>query len=133
MIGQEIAGLAIDGVLIALLAAVLWACWRVNTRLGEIRGGQAELADLAMRLESLTGKAREALAELRAGSEAAETGLKGEIRRARALADELTLITEAGDNLASRLEHKLAPDREKPAAGGERRGGAVLHALREAR
>ena len=133
MIGQEIAGLAIDGVLIALLVAVLWACWRVNARLGEIRSGQAELADLAMRLEGLTGKARGALADLRTGSEAAETGLKGEIRRARALADELTLITEAGDNLASRLEQRLMPDREETAAVGERRGGAVLHALREAR
>lgn len=133
MIGQEMAGLAVDAVLILLLAAVLWACWRVNARLGEIRNGQAELADLAMRLESLTGKARDALAELRTGSEAAESGLKGEIRRARALTDELTLITEAGDNLATRLERKLAPDREERGAPDRSRGGAVLHALREAR
>lgn len=132
MIGIEMTGLVIDGVLIALLSAVLWACWRVNGRLGEIRNGQADLADLAMRLEALTGKAREALGELRRGSEQAESNLEGEIRRARALADELTLITEAGDNLASRLEQKLAPAREAPAASTVR-GGVVLHALREAR
>ncbi|GAB4120586.1 MAG: hypothetical protein Kow00104_03730 [Rhodothalassiaceae bacterium] len=107
MIGNDMLSLAMDGVLLVFLGAVLIAALRVNRRLREMRDGQTELADLVLRLESATDKAREALAGLRKEGAEAEESLRRETRRARALADELTLITEAGDNLAGRLEKSL--------------------------
>lgn len=129
-------GLIMDGVLVILLVAVLYACIRVNGRLGVIRAGQTELADLVDRLESATSKAKEAISELRRESNDVGDTLGSTVRKARALSDELTLITEAGDNLANRLEQGLTA---KVAAPGEKvtsiHGARpdLLKALKEAR
>lgn len=107
MVETDMINLGLDGLLLLFLAAVLFACLRVNKRLADMRNGQAELADLVSRLEAATNQAKESLGHLRKESGAAEESLRHEAKRARALADELTLITEAGDNLAGRLEKKL--------------------------
>ena len=100
-------GLAIDAVLAALLLTSIVVGLRVHRRLSEVRRAQTELADLVVQLDRATEKARSAVGELRtAGSEAREI-LTGDMSRARALADELSLIAEAGDNLATRLEERL--------------------------
>ncbi|RMD88451.1 MAG: hypothetical protein D6807_05710 [Alphaproteobacteria bacterium] len=133
MAGFELGGLIIDLVLVLLLGAVLVACIRVNRGLVTIREGQAELASLAGRLDSATRQAREAITELKAESSRVEKDLSSEVRKARALADELLVITEAGENLASRLEERLTG--ESRAVEGENggEGPRVIHALREAR
>ncbi len=134
MPGFELGSLIVDIVLVLLLGAVLIACIKVNRGLSIIRNGQAELADLAGRLDRATAQARTAITELKGESAKAENGLRGEIRKARALADELILITEAGDNLATRLEQGLTGDGAGAAAAEAEAGGRkVIHALREAR
>ena len=134
MPGFELGALIVDIVLVLLLGAVLVACIRVNRGLSTIRDGQAELADLAGRLDQATAQARAAITELKSESATAEKDLRSEIRKARALADELILITEAGDNLAARLEQGLTGGKGKVAAAeAEPAGGHVIHALREAR
>ena len=134
MPGFELGGLIVDIVLVLLLGAVLIACIRVNRGLATIRNGQTELADLAGRLDRATAQAREAITELKGESTRAENDLRGEIRKARALADELILITEAGDNLATRLEQGLTGGQTKAAPDkAEASGQNVIHALREAR
>ncbi|MGF1605815.1 MAG: DUF6468 domain-containing protein [Rhodothalassiaceae bacterium] len=110
---MSIIEIVIDGVLLLLLFAALWVGTRVHQRLIEVREAQTELGDLVGQLDRATEKAQTAVGELRqAGAEAREI-LSGEMGRARALADELSLIAEAGDSLASRLEVQLTT------AGGE--------------
>ncbi|GAK32873.1 hypothetical protein AQ1_00748 [alpha proteobacterium Q-1] len=139
----EMTGLALDATLIVLLAAVLYACIRVNSRLQEMRKGQNELAGLVDRLENATTQAKESIANLRKMGGEADENLQSSTRKARAMADELTLITEAGNNLADRLEKKLtakaARDSAETAATEEKvtpiRSGRpdLLKALKEAR
>ncbi|GEQ96745.1 hypothetical protein JCM17844_03820 [Iodidimonas gelatinilytica] len=131
----EMTGLLMDGILIMLLGAVLFACIRVNGRLIDMRKGQNELAGLMGRLESSTKQAQDAVSHLRKESAEAIDDLSSASRKARALADELTLITEAGDNLANRLEKRLTSKH-----GGDEnvtpiRSGRpdLLKALKEAR
>ncbi|WP_281301171.1 MULTISPECIES: DUF6468 domain-containing protein [unclassified Iodidimonas] len=139
----EMTGLALDATLIVLLAAVLYACIRVNSRLQEMRKGQNELASLVDRLENATTQAKESIANLRKMGGEADDNLQSSTRKARAMADELTLITEAGNNLADRLEKKLtakaARDSAETAGTEEKvtpiRSGRpdLLKALKEAR
>ncbi|MBK5910922.1 hypothetical protein CCR85_05365 [Rhodothalassium salexigens] len=118
-------GLAIDAVLAIMLFAAIVVGLRVHRRLAEVRRAQSELADLVVQLDRATEKARNAVGELKhAGSEAREI-LTSDMARARSLADELSLIAEAGDNLATRLETRLteagrhirAQDKSAPSGG----------------
>ncbi len=132
----DLTGLIMDGVLVLLLGAVLYACIRVNSRLSVIRAGQTELADLVDRLELATSKAREAIGELRQESRDVGDTLGATVRKARALSDELTLITEAGDNLANRLEQGLTTKAAAPGGKVTSLPGVrpdLLNALKEAR
>lgn len=140
MVSADLTNLIVDGVLILLLGAVLAACFAVNRRLGDVRGGQSELADLVGRLEAATAQSQAAIAELKHEAGKAQEALKAETAKARSLADELTLITEAGDNLANRLERRLTGARaseDSPAASNVESHPAsrpgMLKALRQAR
>lgn len=134
----SVTGLIVDGAVIVLLGAVLVAAFRLSRHFGEIRKGQAELADLVSRLERASGEAQAAVGRLKEESREAQESLQAEARKARALIDELTVITEAGDNLASRLERQFA-ERPSGAGASEASGGRrsarpeLLHVLKEAR
>ncbi len=135
---MSLTGLLIDGVLILLLTAVLVGGYRLNRRIGEMREGQTQLADLVNGLDRATERAQQAIGSLKAESESARADLLQESRKARAMIDELTLITEAGDNLASRLEQQVVASRDSrvaafPARETEQRSGGVMKALKEAR
>jgi len=139
MASISLTGLVIDGALIVMLAAVLIAAWRLSRRVGEMRQGQTELADLVARLERATGQAQEAIGHLKSESETITEQLESETKRARGLVDELTLITEAGDNLASRLERQFASRRDEMREAREtppavsRGRPELLQVLKEAR
>lgn len=129
--------LVIDGALILLLTVVLIGGYRLNRRIAQMRDGQAQLADLVTGLDRATARAQQAIGTLKEESETAKSDLQQEARKARAMIDELTLITEAGDNLASRLEQQVSASRESrvtafPSRDTER-SGTVMRALKEAR
>ena len=131
--------LIFDIVLAGLLLAVLVGGFLVNRRLAALRAGQAELAALIDRLNGATDHAHEAIADLKIQASEREDDLRKQMAKARALADELTLITEAGDNLANRLEQRLTgaasgrpatPDNDDD---GNEPDHDILQALKEAR
>lgn len=142
----EMAGLIVDGVLALLLVLAIVSCWVVYARLGTIREGQAELKMLTDRLNNAVVDAQRGIANLKHSAQEMEGKLGGEIRKARALSDELKLITEAGNNLADRIERGLTGGNSQPAAApqatpaeepekaaGSRQQKEILAALREAR
>lgn len=132
--------LIVDAVLALLLIAAIGVSWRVYSRLGTIREGQAELKNLVDQLNGAAVMAQRSVAELKASAEEVEGRLKLEGVKAGAIADELSLMTEAGNNLADRIEQGLtgARSRQETQSVPEKKGSKkqqqeILAALREAR
>lgn len=131
----------IDLVLAILLLAAIGSSFLLHRRLDVFRKGHAELASLVEQLNQATNQAQVSVAEMKSNGTVAEENLKSEITRARALADELSLITEAGDSLATRLEHRLTGTGAAIAAASDgaseedegSNNPAVFAALKEAR
>lgn len=85
-----------DGLLALLLAAALAAIFRLEIRLRTMRSGQAEMARTAQELNAAAQRAEVAIRGLRATAEGAGSDLDARISRARALADELSMLSERG-------------------------------------
>ncbi len=142
--------LIIDIVLVALLVAVIASSFILNRRIEVLRKGQSEMSGLVDKLDQATTTAQRSIEQLRFSGSKAQDDLTKEISRARALADELALITEAGDNLASRLENKLSAavarqkkslaatlrdmdEADSSSTAGDEKLGSVVEALKQAR
>ncbi len=95
-------------ILCLLLALTLAYCMVLERRLAEVRRGQQGLKALIRDLNGAIGKAGEALVALKAASEGAARTLDGRTKHARALADELALITASGERIAERFD-RVAP------------------------
>ncbi len=135
--------LMVDGILALLLLAVIIVCAFVYRRLGTIKEGQAELRVLVDQLNGAVVEAQRSVANLKQSAAEVEGRLQAEIRKANSLSDELGMITEAGNNLADRIERGLTgagaqPQREATASTSKptkekKQQKAILSALREAR
>ncbi len=97
----------IDGILAVLLVAAIVACWFVYKRLAVIKDGQYELKILIDNLNNAVMNAQSSISDLKGTSLEVEARLQGETKRAQAISDELTIITEAGNNLADRIDAGL--------------------------
>lgn len=97
----------IDLVLAVLLVAAIGSSYLLHRRIDVFRKGQQELAGLVEQLNQATNQAQASVVEMKSSGTVAEEQLKSQMAKARALADELSLITEAGDSLADRLERRL--------------------------
>ncbi|RMB08944.1 DUF6468 domain-containing protein [Eilatimonas milleporae] len=145
--------IVVDTVLAVLLVGAMVVSWMVYRRLDIIRNGQAEMQKLVSELNQSVVQAQQSVTQLRQAAKEAESTLGISVRKAQALSDELTLITEAGNNLADRIEKGLT---NRPASApntvssdavqddGSKAGGrtsadggkdqkSLLAALREAR
>lgn len=100
-------GFLLDIVIAALLGTTIFYCWRLNRRLAALRQGREELNALVQSLTEATKKAEAGIGQLKEGAKEANAELKKNVDSAVALRDELSLITETGNNLANRLEARL--------------------------
>ncbi|TNE66487.1 MAG: hypothetical protein EP335_03410 [Alphaproteobacteria bacterium] len=134
-----ISGLIVDGILAFLLLGVIVVSTIVYRRLGTIKAGQAELRDLVDSLNTAVLDAQRSVSNLKHAAVEIEGRLQVQTQKASAIADELGMITEAGNNLADRIEKGLTGAGTR---GAEPQGGAkpaqkqqqeLLAALREAR
>lgn len=135
--------LLVDGALALLLITVIVVCSFVYRRLGTIKEGQAELRRLVDQLNHAVVEAQRSVANLKQSASEVEGRLQVETRKASVLADELGLITEAGNNLADRIERGLtsarstteaAPSEASTSKAQEKKQQKeILSALREAR
>ena len=140
---DAISALMVDGLLAPLLIAVIIVCFFVYRRLGTIKEGQAELRLLVDQLNNAVVEAQRSVANLKQSAAEVEGRLQVQTSKASALADELGLITEAGNNLADRIEKGLtgsgqsARSEQGLPSGDQAREKQqqkeILSALREAR
>ncbi len=103
-----------NGVVAVLLIVMIGYCIMLNKRLDGLRKSHLELSKLVATLNQASERAQSSVQQLKTMGQEAEHALKMEVAKARSLADELSLITEAGNNLADRIERGV--DRNKSAS-----------------
>lgn len=105
--------LILDGVILVLLAATVFLAARLSIQLKDFRESRRSMEGLVRDLARHVDKAQQAIEGLRESVREAGRDLHGKIREAQALTDELQIIIESGNNLASRLE-QLAEKGARP-------------------
>lgn len=96
--------LVLDLALVALLVGVIAYCAILDRRLRTVRAGQSELEGFLAELTEATVKAEQSIITLRAKSGDKVSELQENVKNARVLSDELSLLVETGSRLAERLE-----------------------------
>ena len=108
--------LIVEITLALLLAATLMCCGRLELRLKALRKDQETLTSTVRALNGAITAAQASLAGLRAAAKEADENLGRRVTAARAVADELSVLTSAGERIAARIEtaHAGAPKSAPP-------------------
>ena len=117
--------LIIDVLLAILMAGVIFSAYVLNQRIIIMRQGQLEMKELVAKLDAVTKSALTSIEELKKVGNKSQKDFLSSINKAQGLADELSVITQAGDNLADRLDKKLS------GAADERKKSANLNEISE--
>lgn len=96
--------LIFDSVIALLLGVTIFYCYLVNRRLSALRSGKDELKQVIEDLTVATTSAQMGIEKLKEAGKEVVITLEDDVRKGRALSDELSLMIEAGNNLADRLE-----------------------------
>ncbi len=96
--------IALECVLVVLLAVTLLHAVRLERALGILRGERAALGDAVATLESGTRQAESGIEQLRTAAESAGRQLARQVERGAALQDDLRFLHSRGESLADRLE-----------------------------
>jgi hypothetical protein len=124
---QAMLSMGLELLLSILLAATLVYCIVLERRLASVRKGQDGLKRMIGDLNGAIANAGASLRALKmAAGEAAET-LDERLKRARALSDELSLLTNSGERIAQRF------DRAAPQASSPLPSGSVMNRLKAVR
>jgi len=94
----------IEVTLAVLLAATLVCCFSLDRRLKRLRMDQESLNGTVNALNAAVISAGASIAKLRAAAAEADKTLGGKVSSARALVDELSLLTAACERIATRME-----------------------------
>ncbi|WP_321391679.1 DUF6468 domain-containing protein [Emcibacter sp.] len=106
----------LDGVVMIFLAVLIGYCIVLNNRLKKFRGAQNEMAQLVAQLSEATDRAQNSISMLKNSIGDEEARLAELLTRSRKMADELSVITDVGANLADRLEKGLLPESDPTGA-----------------
>jgi hypothetical protein len=93
----------LEVIVCVLLMATIGYCATIDRRLRAMRTGQDGLRELITDLSSATSQAMNAISHLRQASDATGAALTEQVKRGGALADELSLMVQAGNDIANRL------------------------------
>jgi hypothetical protein len=119
MINSLPVSLIVELTLGVLLVATLLCCTRLEKRLRNLRQDQETLCGTVRALDGAIASAQNSLAGLRAAAEDADETLGRKVSAARGLADELAMLTSAGERIAGRMETaragQMQPTRNAPA------------------
>lgn len=96
--------LAVEFMLSGLLSMTLVYCVLLERRLSALRKGQDGLKDTIIELNGAIISAGASMRALRETASSAAESLDERISRARAMTDELSLLTASGEHIANRIE-----------------------------
>lgn len=111
----------LEALVAVLLAVTVVYCYVLNRRLASLRGGQDEMMALMDQFTDATRNAEASVSDLKAASQDVGADLSKKIEAARALSDELAVMTQSGDDLAGRLERAISTRPGGGDTGGEQR------------
>lgn len=94
----------IETVIVALLIATCGYCYILSRRLRALRGGQEELLSVIMKFDEASRCAEKNLVVMQSNSALLSRKLNNMTARAHSLLDELSVMVNAGDNIAGRIE-----------------------------
>jgi hypothetical protein len=118
--------LAVELILMGLLAATLVYCILLERRLAALRAGQDGLKETIGELNEAIATAGASMRALKAAAGDAATSLDEKLTRAHTLIDELTVITSAGERIAERITNTATA---KPARSNTLPSGSVMGRL----
>jgi Domain of unknown function (DUF6468) len=95
--------LLLDVLVSALLVATIFYCAVLDRKLKALRSGQDGLKQTIDQLNTATARAEVSIAQMKQVSADLDNGLAGQVRDARSLADELSVMIASGNNLAGRM------------------------------
>lgn len=122
----------VDLVAIALLGATVFYCVLLDRRLRAMRDGQDGLKDTIHTLNEACDRAAMSVRNLAGATEQVDDELERRLERARALADELGMILESGNNLADRLSGASTDAVRRASAPVELRSNPAMETPRRA-
>lgn len=129
--------LVLDSILAVFLLGVIILCTVVYRKLSIIKDGQEELGKLVDSLNEAVENAQRSVKGIKEAAIESEVDLQGTIKKARSMVDELSLMTEVGNNLANRLEAGSATKgkvtKKSPIEEQSKEQKDILAALKEAR
>jgi len=97
-------GLAVELALTGLLAITLVYCIVLERRLAAVRKGQNSIKAVIGELDTAITNAGASIRSLKATTAGAAEQLDARLKGARAVIDELSLLTASGDRIAQRLD-----------------------------
>ena len=106
-------GLLLDGLVAGLLAATIVYCFLLHRRLAALRDAQADMAELITQFNAAADRAKSGVDVLKQATTVAGRDLEAELRKVRAMTDELAIMAESGERLAERLERGIDAARER--------------------
>lgn len=101
-------GWIVDIVLCLLLLAALTGGFILNRRLVALRNERTHMETMIRTLTATVAQTESSVHALKAAAQEVESSLRERVAKGRALADELVIITQAGEDLARRLEEGLS-------------------------
>lgn len=123
--GSGVFGLVLDIVVIAMLGVTIFYALRLSRHLETFRSNRADMQTLIRELGSQITKAQEGIGALDDMSRERGDELRRLVAKAQGLLDELHLMTESGDSLATRLEGLATKNRAMIDKLGQATTGAV--------
>lgn len=95
--------LLLDGLVAVLLGATIFFCAMLDRRLKALRSGQDGLKQTIDQLNTATARAEVSIAQMKQVSGQLDDGLTQQMRDARTLADELSVMVASGNKVAGNL------------------------------
>ncbi len=95
--------LLLDGLVAILLGATIFYCAVLDRKLKALRSGQDGLKQTIDQLNTATARAEVSITQMKQVSGALDDGLTQQMRDARALADELSVMVASGSKIAAHL------------------------------
>jgi ABC-type transporter Mla subunit MlaD len=99
--------MALELILTVLLAATLAYCVVLERRLATVRQGQAGLQNMIRDLNGAIAGAGASLRALKSAAADAADTLDDRLKRARAIADELAVLSTSGERIAQRFDRAM--------------------------
>lgn len=96
-------GLAINGVGVLVLVAVLVYAWRLDRKLKDLEKNRLDIQKSLTDFTNATSRAERAIQQLRETAQEVDGSVEGQLSRAVGLRDELNFLIDAADKIANRI------------------------------